>query len=66
MRETLVLDALEALERYARAFAEISAETDAHYSARAFVRWVRLEVTVPRDYKRREAGQRRELAGEAA
>jgi hypothetical protein len=60
MRETAVVDALEALERYAHAFDAISAETDAHYSARAFVRWVRLEVTVPRDAERREARRRRE------
>jgi hypothetical protein len=44
MRDPAVIDALEALERYARAFDEISAEQDAHYSARSFVRWVRLET----------------------
>ena len=37
----------DALERYARAFDEISRESDAHYSARSFVRWVRLEATAP-------------------
>ena len=42
-----VIDALDALERYARAFDEISRESDAHYSARSFVRWVRLETTSP-------------------
>ena len=47
MRDPVVIDALEALERYARAFDEISAEQDAHYSARSFVRWVRLEVQPP-------------------
>ena len=29
---------------YARAFDAISDERDAHYSARSFVRWVRLEA----------------------
>ena len=33
MRDPGVIDALEALERYARAFEEISREQDAHYSA---------------------------------
>ena len=45
MRDPDVIDALDALERYARAFDEISRESDAHYSARSFVRWVRLEAT---------------------
>jgi hypothetical protein len=40
MRDLGVIDALDALERYARAFDEISRESDAHYSARSFVRWV--------------------------
>jgi len=40
---------LDALERWARAFDEISRESDAHYSARSFVRWVRLETTARRD-----------------
>jgi hypothetical protein len=44
MRDPAVIDALEALERYARAFDEISAEQEAHYSARSFARWVRLET----------------------
>ena len=39
MRDPGVIDALDALERYARAFDEISREQDAHYSARSFVRW---------------------------
>jgi len=39
MRDPGVIDALDALERYARAFDEISRESDAHYSARSFVRW---------------------------
>ena len=42
-----VIDALDALERYARAFDAISDEQDARYSARSFVRWVRLEATAP-------------------
>jgi hypothetical protein len=37
MRDPGVIDALDALG-YARAFDEISAEADAHYSARSFVR----------------------------
>ena len=45
MRDPGVIDALDALERYAGAFDEISRESDAHYSARSFVRWVRLEAT---------------------
>ena len=45
MRDPGVIDALEALERYARAFDEISREQDAHYSARSFVRWVKLETS---------------------
>jgi hypothetical protein len=49
MRDPGVIDALDALERYARAFDDISREQDAHYSARSFVRWVRLETTVRRD-----------------
>ena len=44
MRDPGVIDALDALERYARAFDEISRESDAHYSARSFVRWLRLET----------------------
>ena len=47
MRDLGVIDALDALERYARAFDEISRESDAHYSARSFVRWLRLEATAP-------------------
>ena len=53
MRDPAVIDALEALERYARAFDEISAEQDAHYSARSFVRWVRLEIA-PRRAERKD------------
>ena len=53
MRDPGVVDALDALERYARAFDEISAEQDAHYSARGFVRWVRLEAK-PNDEPRRD------------
>ena len=53
MRDPGVIDALDALERYARAFDEISREQDAHYSARSFVRWVRLETTAPKDAERR-------------
>ena len=49
MRDPGVIDGLDALERYARAFDEISRESDAHYSARSFVRWVRLETTARRD-----------------
>ena len=48
MRDPGVIDALDALERYARAFDAISHEQDAHYSARSFVRWVRLEMTAPK------------------
>ena len=43
MRDPGVIDALDALERYARAVDEISREPDAHYSARSFVRWLRLD-----------------------
>ena len=50
MRDPGVIDALDAPERYARAFDAISDEQDARYSARSFVRWVRLETTpVARD-----------------
>ena len=49
MRDPGVIDALDALDRYARAFDEISQEQDAHYSARSFVRWVRLETMARRD-----------------
>ena len=48
MRDPGVIDALDALERYARAFDAISAEQDAHYSARSFVRWVRLQAKAPK------------------
>ena len=47
MRDPGVIDALDALERYARAFDEISRESEAHYSARSFVRWLRLETAAP-------------------
>ena len=60
MRAPGVIDALDALERYARAFDAISDEQDARYSARSFVRWVRLE-TAPRDAERRI-----DVEGEAA
>ena len=55
---------LDALERYARAFDAISDEQDAHYSARSFVRWVRLETTAPEDAERRpsEVGRAVEAA----
>jgi hypothetical protein len=52
MRDPGVIDALDALERYARAFDAISAEQDARYSARSFVRWVRLETTAPTGHER--------------
>ena len=55
MRDPGVIDALDALERYARAFDEISREQDAHYSARSFVRWLRLETTASREAGRMEA-----------
>ena len=42
MPDPRVIDALDALERYARAFDEISDEQDARYSAWSFVRWVWL------------------------
>ena len=61
MRDPGVIDALDALERYARAFDAISDEQDARYSARSFVRWVRLE-TAPRDAKRRIDVHRDEAA----
>ena len=47
MRDPGVIDALDALERYARVFDAISRESDAHYSARSIVRRVRLKTTVP-------------------
>ena len=40
-----LIDAVDAVERYARAFDEISRESDAHSSTRSFVRWVRLQTT---------------------
>ena len=49
MRDPGVIAALDAQERYARAFDEISDEQDERYSARSFVRWVRLETTARRD-----------------
>jgi hypothetical protein len=52
MRDPGVVDALDALERYARAFDDISREQDAHYSARSFVRWLRLETTPPAGHQR--------------
>ena len=62
MRDPGVIDALDALERYARAFDEISREQDAHYSARSFVRWVRLETMAPKDAERRIDFHRGEAA----
>ena len=41
MRDPGVLPALDALERYARTFDEISDEQDTRYSAQSLVRWVR-------------------------
>lgn len=64
MRDPGIIDALDALERYARAFDEISREQDAHYSARSFVRWVRLEATARRDKEPRAVAIRE--ASEAA
>ena len=61
MRDPGVIDALDALERYARAFDAISDEQDAKYSARSFVRWVRLE-TSPRATERRVDLERDEAA----
>ena len=52
MHDPQVADALDALERYARVFDDISNEQDARYSARSFVRWVRLETTARRDGER--------------
>ena len=52
MRDPGVIDALDALEQFARAFDEISDEQDARYSPRSCVRWVRLE-TAPRDVQHR-------------
>ncbi len=48
MRDPGVIDALDALERYAHALDATSDEQDARHSARSFVRWVRLEAA-PRD-----------------
>ena len=56
MRDPGVIDALDALERYARAFDAISAEQDAHYSARSFVRWVRMEAKARREGEPISAG----------
>ena len=56
MRDPGVIDALDALERYARAFDEISRESDAHYSARSFVRWVRLETAERNVVRQRSPG----------
>ncbi|HEX9738500.1 MAG TPA: hypothetical protein VGA91_04650 [Candidatus Limnocylindria bacterium] len=47
-RNRAVVDVLDALERYAAAFDEVSDESEAHYPAAAFVRWLRLEVADPR------------------
>jgi len=38
MRDPAVVDAVDALERYARAFDEISDESGARYSAAVFIR----------------------------
>ena len=64
MRDPGDIDALDALERYARAFDAISDEQDARDSARSFVRWLRLETNAPRDGKRRpsEVGRAVEAA----
>ena len=61
MRDPGVIDALDALERYARAFDEISRESEAHYPARSFVRWVRLE-TAERDVIRQDSPDEAEPA----
>jgi len=47
MRDPGVIEALNALERYARSFDAISDEPDATYSALSFVRLVRLERAPP-------------------
>ena len=64
MRDPGVIDALDALERYARTFDAISDEQDARYSARSFVRWVGLEATAPNAAARSrpDGGQAREAA----
>lgn len=58
MRDPVVIDALDALERYAHAFDAISAEQDTQYSARSFVQWVRLEATAPKYGERGPTGGR--------
>ena len=55
VRHPGILTARDALERYARAFDEISDAQDACYSARSFVRWVRLEATAPRADNRKRS-----------
>ena len=65
MRDPGVIHALDALERYARAFDAISDEQDARYSAGSFVRWVRLEATAPK-YGERHTSEPATEAVEAA
>jgi Ca2+-binding EF-hand superfamily protein len=62
MRDPGFIDALDALERYARAFDVFSREQDAHYSARSFVRWLRLETTAPKYGERRPQDEAAALA----
>ena len=64
MHEPGVVGALDALERYARTFDQISDDLDARYSASSFVRWVRLEATARRadDSKRSKVRESVEAA----
>jgi len=61
MRDPAVVERLDALERYARAFDAISDEQDARYSARSFVRCVRLE-TMGRGAEKRTSLEQDEAA----
>jgi hypothetical protein len=53
-RDASLASVLDALQRYAEAFDEVSDETGARYSAAAFVRWLKIEVSPPREAERHE------------
>jgi len=58
VKDASVASVLDALQRYAEAFDEVSDETGARYSAAAFVRWLKIEVSPPHEAERHEPPRR--------
>jgi hypothetical protein len=53
-KDASLANVLDALQQYADAFDEVSDETGARYSAAAFVRWLKIEVSPPHEAERHE------------